>query len=298
MGDDDKIISLSIMKELLALQLNAYKDATSLLFESLNKRIDDQNNTIFELRRSLQYSQEDIKDMKKELIECKNQLSGNSVKIGENIQISNSLKIKQAQIEDHSRRKNIRIEGIQESKQETWEQTQFKVQKLIDDKLELENVKVDFAHRIKKKTERNGPRTIIARLAHDTDKEKTMKRSWKLKGSLIYINEDLSEYTIQKRKNKMTDMMKAREAGKIAYFKREKLIVKDRKTTIPHTPEPASASNVASLVQQFTPHTIPPIPTAASAGAESSDHDLESPRRLVSSPVANRLRKKSNSIAK
>ena len=138
MGDNDKRISLSIMKELLALQLNAYKDATSLLFESLNKRIDNQNNTIFELRRSLQYSQEDIKDMKKELMECINQLSDNSVIIGKSRQISNSLMIKQAQIEDHSKRKNVRIEGIQESKQETWEQTQFKVQKLIYDKLEFE----------------------------------------------------------------------------------------------------------------------------------------------------------------
>ena len=298
MSDDDKMISLSTLKELLILQQNAYKDATSILFETLNKRIDDQNNTIFELRRSLEYSQDDIRDIKKDLRDCKNQLSNDSMKIEENCQISHHLKMKQAQMEDHSRRKNIRIEGIQESKAETWEQTQLKVQNLIDDKLELENVKVDFAHRINKKPERNGPRTVIARLTHDTDKEKTMKRSWKLKGSMIYINEDLSEYTIQKRKDKMTDMIKAREAGKIAYFKRDKLIIKDRNLNPPRTPEPTSSRNVATLVQRFTPQMPAPVTSTASTVMEQPDQDFESPRRLSSSPIASRVKNKSKYTAK
>ena len=279
----------------MALQQDAYRDATSLLFNSLNKRIDEQNNTIFELRKSLEFSQQDIVEVKKELMECKKQLSMNSLKIDESEKLSNSLQIKQAQIEDHTRKKNIRIEGISESKQENWEQTQVKVQELLNSKLELNNVKVDFAHRINRKQNRSGPRPIIARLMHDSDKDKAMRNSWKLKGSQVYINEDLSEFTLQKRKDLMTEMKNARQAGKIAYFKKEKLIIKDRKPTLPRTPEQinsllASSRNVATLVQHFTPQTN---------DATSPIEEFESPRRINNSPVANRrsTRIKSNSNA-
>ena len=289
MDNKDKMIDLSSVKDLMALQQDAYRDATSLLFNSLNKRIEDQNNTIYELRKSLEFSQQDIIEVKKELSECRKQLSMNSLKIAGTEKLSNSLQIKQAQIEDHTRKRNIRIEGLNETKQENWEQTQVKVQELLNNKLDLENVKVDFAHRVNRKQNRSGPRPIIARLMHDSDKDKTMRSSWKLKGSQIYVNEDLSEFTLQKRKDQMTEMKNARQAGKIAYFKKEKLVIKDRKPTLPRTPEPvnslsASNRNVATLVQHFTPQ-----------GAASSIEEFESPRLIKNSPVANRTRIKSNS---
>ena len=300
MANENKLVDLSYVKELMTIQQNAYRDATSLLFNSLHKRIEDQNNVIYELRKCLEFSQQDITEMKKELTECKNQLSQNSIKLVETQELSNSLQFKQAQMEDHTRKKNIRIEGINETKQENWEQTQVKVQQLLDDKLELENVKVDFAHRINRKQNRSGPRPIIARLTHDSDKEKTMKNSWKLKGSQIFINEDLSEFTLQKRKELMTEMKNAKQAGKIAYFRKEKLIIKDRKQTLPRTPEPANSlstsnRNVANLVQHFTPsQQMPHQETSTTNDAASLEGDLDSPRRIKDSPIAKRTRNKPN----
>ena len=245
------MIDISTVKELMEIRQNTYQDATSMLFDSLHKRIEEQNNTIFELRRSLEFSQTDIKDLQNEILHCKNQLSNNSVKIDEYAKLSDTMLIKQAHMEDFSRKKNIRVEGLVEINQETWEQTQVKVQKLIDEKLQIENIKVDYAHRVNRRHDRNSPRPIIARLTHDSDKERIMKNSWKLKGSLIFINEDLSEYSIQKRKEKMIDMKNARQAGKIAFFKKDKLIIKDRTPALLCTLEPkvsSSSRTVTTLV--------------------------------------------------
>ena len=284
MGNNDEMVNISTVKELMALQQSAYKDATSMLFDSLHKRIEEQNNTIFELRRSLEFSQTDIKDLKNELKQCQDQLSNNSIKIDENLKLSNNMTIKLAHMEDYSRKKNIRVEGLIELNQETWEQTQVKVQKLIDEKLKIDNIKVDYAHRVNRRHDKTGPRPIIARLTHDTDKEKVMKNSWKLKGSNVFINEDLSEYTIQKRKEKMIDLKNARQAGKIAYFKKEKLIIKDRNTELPRTPEPkdsSSSHSVTSLIKQYTPKPQPPTKGDTKNPSTSPDENFESSQQTI-----------------
>ena len=48
---EDKMIDISTVKELMEIRQNTYQDATSMLFDSLHKRIEKQNNRIFELRR-------------------------------------------------------------------------------------------------------------------------------------------------------------------------------------------------------------------------------------------------------
>ena len=122
---------LTIIKELLAAQQNAYKDATSLLFNSLNQRIDDQNNTIYELRRSLEHSQNELSETKDELEKCKREISNQSKLLNENVKITKDLNDQVSRLEDHSRKRNIRIEGIEESQQENWQQTLKKVDKLL-----------------------------------------------------------------------------------------------------------------------------------------------------------------------
>ena len=190
------------LKEFLLVQQAAYKDATSLLFDSLNKRIDDQNAKLFELQKSLEFSQEELRVAKDEIKVCKNDIRDQDRQLeGLKMEIVN-LNRQIARHEDYSRRNNIRIEGMEEEKLETWEQTQSKVNKLMKEKMELDSVQVEYAHRINKRSNSKGPRTIIARLHHDRDKNTTLKNSYKLKGTRIFINEDLSERTLNIRKEK------------------------------------------------------------------------------------------------
>ena len=55
-------------------------------------------------------------------------------------------------LEDQSRRNNLRIDGISEKENETWDECEQEVQSLIKDKLGVvENIVIERAHRIKKK---------------------------------------------------------------------------------------------------------------------------------------------------
>ena len=56
------------------------------------------------------------------------------------------------ELEDRSRRNNLRIDGITEKENETWDECEQEIQSLIKDKLRIaENIIIEQAHRIKKK---------------------------------------------------------------------------------------------------------------------------------------------------
>ena len=128
----------------------------------------------------------------------------------------------------------------------------------------MQDIKIETAHRLPRPITITGGqlRTIIAKLSSTIDKEKTMKNKHKLKGTGVFINEDLSEGTMKIRQEKLPELQAARNAGKIAYFRHEKLIIRDRKhdntrewtssssIQAESTPPP---SNVSNLIQAFTP---------------------------------------------
>ena len=82
------------------------------------------------------------------------------------------------ELEDCPRRNNICIDGIEEEQYETWDRCEEKVQKVIKDKLGIEDeVEIDRCHRMKKSgkersnNERNSrSRTIICSLLRFKDK--------------------------------------------------------------------------------------------------------------------------------
>ena len=103
------------------------------------------------------------------------------------------------ELEDRSRRNNIRIDGIEEEEGETWEISVAKATKVFKEKLGIEKeIIIERAHRRKrhyKDKDKKRPRTIVLRLANFKDKNIILKSVNKLKGSDVYINEDFSRET-------------------------------------------------------------------------------------------------------
>ena len=131
-------------------------------------------------------------------------------------------------LEDQSRRNNLRINGIPENDSENWEQTTKKVQDLFKNNLGIEKtISIERAHRTGKKVS-SKTRTIVAKLHFYPDKDLILKNSKKLKGSSIYINEDLCENSRIKRTDQLEKLKQARAQGKIAYFSHTRLVIKDR----------------------------------------------------------------------
>ena len=90
------------------------------------------------------------------------------------VYLKNKLRI----LEDRSRRNNIRVKGIPGSENEGWNVTEEKLRKVIKDELDIENVVIERAHRVKRNDDnnenngqtRNQP-TVVAKLLRFKDKQ-------------------------------------------------------------------------------------------------------------------------------
>ena len=283
------------INDILEIQSKIFTDATSMLYSTLNKRIDDLTTVVLELQHHLKISTEEKKEIKKELEQLKDQAANNNKVIDEQKTIIEAQKIRLNKIEDYSRINNIRIDGVDEAQGESKENLQLKIQKVLENKLQLKNVVIDNIHRLPTK-ERAGPRTIIARFSSHSIRDAAIKNTWRLKNTGIFINEDLCEDTRRKRREKLPLLKSARESGKIAYFRRSQLIIHERhaKKSLPNdpsvtTPEPLPETSrvktpnasqqikVASFVAQFTPND---------SNVPSSEPGEEN-KELPSSPVLN-----------
>ncbi len=83
--------------------------------------------------------------------------------------------------EDYSQRNNIRISGVKDLPNgEIWEQTATQFSALLQDKLQLTQIKVGRAHRVGPPG-RSAPRTIAARFNHFCAHEAVMWNAGKLR---------------------------------------------------------------------------------------------------------------------
>ena len=135
------------------------------------------------------------------------------------IQQNTDMKEQIAELEDRHRRNNLRFMGIKEKfgvESETWEENKTKVKVFLQEKLGLETdeITIERAHRIGKKEE-GKRRTIIAEILNYKQRKKLLSKYKELKlwEDQIYINEDFSECTVEKRRILFKRAKEIRERG-------------------------------------------------------------------------------------
>lgn len=134
-------------------------------------------------------------------------------------------------LENQSRRNNIRIDGISEEENESWDTTAEKVKHVLTEKLGLvTEPDIERVHRIGwfVAGSRRRPRTIVCRLRDWRQKDLIIRSARRIKPAGLFINEDLAKETMEKREDQRPKMEEAKRNGKMAYFVLDKLIVKDR----------------------------------------------------------------------
>jgi DNA anti-recombination protein RmuC len=140
-----------------------------------------------------------------------------------------NLKQKSIDLENRSRRNNLRIDGIKETTDESWSDCEKAVKEIFKTKLNILNeIVVERAHRVgalKDKT----PRSIVLKLLNYQDKNKILSSVHKLKGSGIYINEDYAKETMLERKKLWEEVKRLRNEGKFAIIKFDKIYCRDFK---------------------------------------------------------------------
>ena len=86
---------------------------------------------------------------------------------------------------------------------------------------------LERAHRVGPR--RDGkPRTVVARFTRFGDRDAALRRGRYLKGTNIYLNEDMSSTSLAVKNAQMPLCKQARNEGKIAFFRHTKLIIRER----------------------------------------------------------------------
>ena len=138
---------------------------------------DSLNEIIKELNKKINDSADENSKMKKEMEKNKNEAEE---------QIN--------QLEQYSRRNNLRIEGLTDSDRETAEETVKNIISKVNEhmpEVKISPEQIDIAHRIGPFKEGKS-RSVIVKLQSRMTKQKIMKNKRKLKGTGIFINEDLT----------------------------------------------------------------------------------------------------------
>ena len=206
---------------LMEQNLDTVKTFVQLMFNDIKSEVDKVKEENSELKRSLQYSQEEIADLK----ETVSNQNAEIKKLKENSTENEALEERIRILDDTIRKNNVYIEGIPEIPQENLEQTQKKIQSVVVEKLGL-NFKITSANRIGNNASK--PRPIIARFNSFSDRQNCLKATPKLKGTDIYISEDVCKRTLDIRKTKLPELKEKRKQGFIAYFSGCNLVVKRR----------------------------------------------------------------------
>ena len=203
-------------------------DRLSEEIQDNNERLEKLNKETVDLKISLETSQEIFE---KKFQKVNDNLSKQKQKHKEDInelwKDNDQLCERLRDLEDRSRRDNLRIDGIAEVENETWEQTEEILHNLFKEKLELENISVERAHRVGNKG-KNNKQTIVLKLANFKDKLKIISEARKLKGTNISINEDYSKETLEIRKEKWKEVKELRKNGTYAILVYDKVIIKGK----------------------------------------------------------------------
>lgn len=221
-------MDLEAIKVLLDAQDKTFKTVMDVVLSQLNSRIKKAEETTAEVIKSLEFTQAELKETQSE-VRVLRQSEAEKSKTIDNMKLQLSELEKRANYqEDYNRRLNLRFTGIEELPSgETWEETAKTITKLVEEKLQIPGVTLERAHRTGI-VNHSRPRTVIARFGKLSERDSVLRNARKLKGTGVYINEDLCPASQELKNSQIPLMKKAREEGKIAFFKFTKLIIKER----------------------------------------------------------------------
>ena len=137
-------------------------------------------------------------------------------------------------LEDRSRRNKLRIYGITETNDESWEKCEEQADQVFSQKLGLKNIRIERAHRVKRKKgdKSKKPRPFVCNLLSLKDKKLILKNARKLKGTNIFIDEDYSFETMEYRKQLWDEVKYLRSQGSIAYLNYRSIVNKGMRKNI------------------------------------------------------------------
>ena len=103
--------------------------------ETANQRLNKISDEVVELTKSLEFTQAEVKEEITNIKDNLNQVKTEIQELGEDVLDPDYGTNKLIELEDSSRRNNIRIDGIEEEQYETWDRCEKKAQQVIKENL-------------------------------------------------------------------------------------------------------------------------------------------------------------------
>ena len=189
--EDDVQMPLKLVKELLKQQESTLKVFLSAYMDSVNTRIDNLMKDVQSVKSSLEFTQAQVDELTTSNFRAKEV----------QVQIED-LGNKLDDLKNRSRRNNLCFDGIPESPNETWQESESK----------------ERAHRVGRPRSDSKPRKIVARFLNYKDRETVFKAKKKLHGTNMFVNEDYSDRVIKKRTEVMPKIKEARRKNQRAFL--------------------------------------------------------------------------------
>ena len=228
-NDDDLVNTIRrVFKEEFEVHENKINDIIKTNMEAVNVRLNTISEKVHEITKSLKFTQnkfdEELAIVKNNIKKVKSDMK----EITEDLLDSDKVSSKLIELEDRSRRNNLRIDGIAEDQNESWHECEEKVLEVIKGKLEIQDpIEIDRCHRMGKH-KRNRPRTIIFKLNKFKDKQKILQNARNLKDTGIFIYEDFCDDTMELRKSLWEQVLEHHRQNKIAYLNYKIIVVRYR----------------------------------------------------------------------
>ncbi|XP_065684369.1 uncharacterized protein LOC136096731 [Hydra vulgaris] len=176
---------LEIHENTLIKLFNDKFDKMEIKFNIIQEENNILKNEMKELRKTVDFVSEKYESTLAELKELKKNTISNAEST-DNIKFNdknNDVKDKLAELEDRSRRNNLRFNGVEESENESWEDSEKKIQEVLKSKFGFtNNLEIERAHRTGKKekgVKKN--RTIIVKFLNYKEKNAVFEKFIKLK---------------------------------------------------------------------------------------------------------------------
>ena len=194
-----------------------------------------------ELKESLSFTQNDIDQRFSKINEKVQSLEKELSSTKEDVRVIQTteptwaleIRRKLVDLEDRSRRHNLRVLGIKEDRRESWKECENKIYDMLEEKLEMDtcNITIERAHRVGEKS-KDKERTIAVQFSFYKDKINILRNCKKLKGTKMSIFEDFFQETIQIHKEKWKEVLANRKQGKISYLQYRSVICKEGRTPV------------------------------------------------------------------
>ena len=237
-----EFVTLDILKEMLEIQNRPYRTTFQMLVDDVKPEVRSLRKDADDLKLSLQFTQSQVDDHKKisetakaKMVEIEDRVKLLETNMDDYYSLEGhceNLEEKQDYLENMSRRNNIKILGLIEDteREKTWEDTETLVKKTVREQLHIEEeILIERAHRVGKPlpsyaknsdgTNRKvPPRPVVVRFTSWKQKEAILATARKIKPKEIKFCQDLSSRTLQRRAEKIPQLIRERKKGNIAYL--------------------------------------------------------------------------------